>query len=182
MSNISYNSITPTMEDYLEAIFNLSKEKRAIRVRDIARKLDVKMPTVTNMLKTLSERGLINYEKYEYLELTENGSNVGQEIDHRHQILRSFLTNILKIQYAEADEDACKMEHAVSPATLEAFVDFMEFIGNCPRGGASWLDYFNEYREHRQPKGKCLERMKQFAQKYNAKIKEMEKIKIEGER
>jgi len=182
MSNISYNSITPTMEDYLEAIFNLSKEKRAIRVRDIARKLDVKMPTVTNMLKTLSERGLINYEKYEYLELTENGSNVGQEIDHRHQILRSFLTNILKIQYAEADEDACKMEHAISPATLEAFVDFMEFIENCPRGGASWLDYFNEYREHEKPKGKCLERMKQFAQEYNAKIKEMEKIKIEGEK
>ena len=65
MSNISTNPITPTMEDYLEAIFNLSKEKGAIRVRDIARKLDVKMPTVTNMLKTLSEGGLIDYEKYE---------------------------------------------------------------------------------------------------------------------
>ena len=182
MSNISDNSITPTMENYLEAIFILSKEKGAVRVRDIASKLDVKMPTVTNMLKTLSERELIDYEKYEYLELTEKGSNVGQEIDNRHQILRSFLTNILKIDYAEADEDACKMEHAVSPATLEAFVDFMEFIGNCPRGGASWLDYFNEYRELEKPKGKCLERMKQFAQEYNAKIKEMEKIKIEGEK
>jgi len=182
MSNISDNPITPTMEDYLKAIFNLSKEKGAIRVRDIAKKLDVKMPTVTNMLKTLSEGGLIDYEKYEYLELTKKGSKVGQEIDHRHQIFRSFLTNILKIEYAEADKDACKMEHAVSPATLEAFVDFMEFIENCPRGGASWLDYFNEYREHKQPKVKCLERMKQFAQQYNAKIKEMEKIKIEGER
>ena len=182
MSDISNNPITPTMEDYLEAIFNLSKEKRAVRVRDIASKLDVRMPTVTNMLKTLSERGLIDYEKYEYLELTKKGSNVGQEIDHRHQILRSFLTNILKIDYAEADEDACKMEHAVSPATLEAFVDFMEFIENCPRVGASWIDYFNECREHGQPKGKCLERMKHFAKECNAKIKEMEKIKIEGER
>jgi len=182
MNNIAKNAITPTMEDYLEAIYNLSTEKRAIRVRDIAKKLDVKMPTVTNMLKTLSEKGLIDYEKYEYLELTAKGSDVGQEIDHRHQILRSFLTTILKIDYAEADEDACKMEHAISPATLEAFVDFMEFIENCPRGGASWLDYFNEYREHEQPKGKCLERMKQFVQEYNTKIKEMEKIKIEGER
>ena len=179
MSNISNNPITATMEDYLEAIFNLSKEKGAARVRDIASKLDVKMPTVTNMLKILSERGLIDYEKYEYLELTEKGSSVGQEIDHRHQILRRFLTNILKIDYDEADVDACKMEHAVSPATLEAFVDFMEFIDNCPRGGTSWLDYFNEYREHEQSKGKCLERMKQFAQEYNAKIKELEKIKIE---
>jgi len=182
MNNIAKNVITPTMEDYLEAIYNLSKEKRAIRVRDIAKKLDVKMPTVTNMLKTLSEKGLIDYEKYEYLELTAKGSDVGQEIDQRHQIFRKFLTDILKIDYNKADEDACKMEHAVSPATLEAFVDFMEFIDNCPRGGASWLDYFNEYREHGQPKDKCLERMKEFAQEYNAKIKEMEKIKIEEER
>lgn len=182
MNTISKNPITPTMEDYLEAIYNLSKEKRAIRVRDIAKKLAVKMPTVTNMLKTLSENGLIDYEKYEYLELTEKGSNVGQEIDHRHQILRKFLTDILKIDYDQADEDACKMEHAVSPATLEAFVDFMEFIENCPRGGASWLEYFDEYKLHGQPKDKCLERMKQFAQEYNAKIKEIEKIKIEEER
>jgi len=182
MNNISKSPITPTMEDYLEAIYNLSKEKRAVRVRDIAKKLDVKMPTVSNMLKTLSERELIDYEKYEYLELTEKGSNVGQEIDRRHQIFRRFLTDILKIDYNQADEDACKMEHAVSPATLEAFVDFMEFIDNCPRGGASWLDYFDEYRVHGQPKDKCLERMKQFAKEYNAKIKEMEKIKIEEER
>jgi len=182
MNNISKKHITPTMEDYLEAIYNLSKEKRSIRVRDIAKKLDVKMPTVTNMLKTLSERDLIDYEKYEYLELTKKGSNIGYNIDKRHQILRTFLADILKIDFDKADEDACKMEHAVSPATLEAFVDFMEFIENCPRGGTGWLDYFNEYREHGQPKAKYLERMKQFAQEYNTKIKEMEKIKIEGEK
>jgi DtxR family Mn-dependent transcriptional regulator len=182
MNNISKNPITPTMEDYLEAIYNLSKEKRAVRVRDIAKKLDVKMPTVTNMLKTLSERGLIDYEKYEYLELTVKGSDVGQEIDQRHQIFRNFLTNILKIDYNQADEDACKMEHAVSPATLEAFVDFMEFIDSCPSGGTSWLDYFYEYREHGQPKDKCLERMKKFSKEYNAKIKDMERKKAEEER
>jgi len=183
MNNIAKIIITPTMEDYLEAIYNLAMEKRAVRVRDIAKKLDVKMPTVTNMLKTLSQKGLIDYEKYEYLELTVKGSDVGQEIDRRHQIFRRFLTDILKIDYNQADEDACKMEHAVSPATLEAFVDFMEFIDTCPRGGTSWLDYFDEYREHGQSKDKCLERMKQFAQGYNAKIKEMEKIKrTEGEK
>jgi len=172
--SIQKNPLTATVEDYLEAFYTLSKEKRAVRVRDIAKRLDVKMPTVTNMLKTLSEKGLIDYEKYEYLELTVKGSDVGQEIDRRHQIFRRFLTDILKIDYNQADEDACKMEHAVSPATLEAFVDFMEFIDSCPRGGASWLDYFHEYRVHGQPKDKCLERMKQFAKEYNAKIKDLE--------
>lgn len=177
IENTSENLITPTMEDYLEAIYNLAKEKRVVRVRDIAKRLGVKMPSVTNMLKTLSKKGMIDYEKYEYLELTDKGSDVGQEIDHRHQIFMKFLTDILKIDYNQADEDSCKMEHAVSPTTLDAFVDFMEFIEHCPRGGASWLEYFNEYREHGQPKDKCIERMKQFANEYNARIKEIERIK-----
>jgi len=176
MNNTAKNPLTPTMEDYLEAIFNLAKEKRAVRVRDIARKLGVKMPTVTNMLKTLSDKGLIDYEKYEYLELTGRGSDVGSDIDQRHQILRRFLTDIFKIEFDQADEDACKMEHAVSPSTLERFVDFMKFIEDCPRGGADSLDYFDEYRKHLQPtnKRKCLERMKRFVKEYNDKIKEME--------
>lgn len=177
IDNISKKPLTPTMEDYLESIFNLSKDKRIVRVRDIAKNLGVKMPTVTNMLKTLSEKGLIDYEKYEYLELTGKGSDVGNDIDQRHQILRRFLTDILKVGFDQADEDACKMEHAVSPTTLERFVDFMRFIEDCPRVGASWLEYFNEYREHRQTKdkAKCLERMKRFANEYNDKIKEMER-------
>ena len=161
----------------MEAIFNLGKKKRSVRVRDIAKRLGVKMPTVTNMLKTLSEKGLIDYEKYEFLELTGKGSDVGNDIDQRHQILRRFLTDMLKIDFDQADEDACKMEHAVSPTTLERFVDFMRFIEDCPRGGAGWLEYFDEYRGHKQPKdkAKCLERMKRFVNEYNSKIKEMER-------
>jgi len=173
---IAKNPLTPTMEDYLEAIFNLAKEKRIVRVRDIAKRLGVKMPTVTSMLKTLSDKGLIDYEKYEYLELTGRGSDVASHIDQRHQILRGFLTDILKIDFDRADEDACKMEHAVSPTTLERFVDFMRFIEDCPRSGVDWLDYFDEYSKHAQPKdkGKRLERMKSFANEYSNRIKEME--------
>ena len=77
--------LTPTMEDYLEAIYNLGNEKRVVRVKDIAKRLEVKMPTVTNMLKSLSKEGLIDYEKYEYLELTDKGVDVGKEIHRRHQ-------------------------------------------------------------------------------------------------
>ncbi|MBW1784469.1 MAG: metal-dependent transcriptional regulator [Deltaproteobacteria bacterium] len=53
--------LTPTMENYLETIYTLGNEKRAVRIKDIASRLGVKMPTVTNMLKTLNNRGLINY-------------------------------------------------------------------------------------------------------------------------
>lgn len=172
---ISTDKLTPTMEDYLEAIYNLSQEKKVVRVKDIAKRLGVKMPTVTSMLKTLGEKGMIDHEKYEYLELTGKGSDIGSEIDQRHQTLKTFLTDILKIDHDQADKDACKMEHAVSPATLESIVEFMAFIENCPRGGNDWLELFNEYRKHGAPRDKCLERMKRFAHEYDAKIKDMER-------
>ncbi|MBW1783430.1 MAG: metal-dependent transcriptional regulator [Deltaproteobacteria bacterium] len=172
-----HKPLTPTMEDYLEAIFNLGKEKRAVRVRDIAKRLGVKMPTVTNMLKTLNERGLIDYEKYEYLELTEQGADVGQEIDRRHHVLRSFLTDILGIDFDIADEEACKMEHAVSPSTLDEFVVFMEFIQSCPRTGENWLERFEEFRVHGKDREKCLKYMKAFSDGFEDRMKEIQEEK-----
>jgi len=177
INNAFRKDLTPTMEDYLEAIYNLSQEKKAVRVKDIAKRLGVKMPTVTNMLKTLSERGMIDYEKYEYLELTGRGSDIGSEIDQRHQTLKAFLTDILQIDRDQADEDACKMEHSVSPTTLERMVEFMEFVEHCPRGGMDWLAYFDDYRKYGKSKELCLERMKKFVREYDAKIKTM---KAEG--
>jgi DtxR family Mn-dependent transcriptional regulator len=171
INSVSEKALTPTMEDYLEAIYNLSQEKKAVRVKDIAERLGVKMPTVTNMLKTLSERGMIDYEKYEYLELTGRGSDIGSEIDQRHQTLKAFLTDILQIDRDQADEDACKMEHSVSPTTLERMVEFMEFVENCPRGGLDWLKHFNEYRTHGKKREVCLERMKRLVREYDAEIK-----------
>jgi DtxR family transcriptional regulator, Mn-dependent transcriptional regulator len=139
--------ITSTMEDYLEAIFDLDRNKKVVRVKDIAKKMDVKMPTVTSMLRTLNDRGLVNYEKYEYVELTDSGADVGREIRRRHQVFFRFLTDILKIDLKTADEEACKMEHTLSLATLESLTDFMEFIQACPRAGDSWLHFFEEFRK-----------------------------------
>jgi DtxR family Mn-dependent transcriptional regulator len=85
------------------------------------------------------------------------------------------LTDILKIDLALADEDACKMEHAVSPITAGKFVEFMRLNDDCRRGGPDWLHYFDEYRKYGQPKDKSLARMENFARGYSAKIKEIER-------
>lgn len=173
INNSSQNILSPTMEDYLEAIFNLAKEKGAVRVRDIANRLGVKMPAVSNMLKTLGKRGLIKYEKYEYLELTGKGSDIGGYIHERHQILRRFLTDVLKVDFDQADEDAYRMGHAVSPPTLERFVDFMIFMKHCSPGSNDCLEHFGQYRDHGQSKDKGLkQRVEKFAHGNNAQIKE----------
>ena len=139
--------LTPVMEDYLEAIFDLNQNKKVVRVKDIARRMDVKMPTVSSMLKTLNDRGLVHYEKYEYIELTKSGTRVGKEMHRRHEVLNQFLTEILKVDAKVADEEACKMEHALSAETLDRLMDFMEFIQVCPRAGESWFDHFEAFRK-----------------------------------
>lgn len=139
--------LSSTMEDYLEAIFNLEKSKKAVRVRDIAKEMLVKLPTVTSMMGTLAQRGLINHEKYEYVELTKKGRRIAKDVYRRHVILRDFLIDILNIDEETAEEDACKMEHAVSPVTLKRVVKFMEFVENCPDGGSEWLQEFDEYQQ-----------------------------------
>ena len=64
-------ALTRSMEDYLEAISVLDEEKKYVRVKDIARYMKVKMPSVTGALKSLVEKKLVNHERYEYVELTD---------------------------------------------------------------------------------------------------------------
>jgi DtxR family Mn-dependent transcriptional regulator len=111
----------------------------------------------------------VNYEKYEYIELTQNGEKVGKEIHRRHEILLKFLSEILKIEFTIADQEACKMEHALSAATLDRLIDFMEFIQMCPRTGDSWLHYFEEYRKHGRRPAICRERSGTFACEFKNK-------------
>ncbi len=165
--------ITSTMEDYLETIFQLNREKGAIRVKNIAKKMGVKMPTVTNMLKTLNDKGLIDYEKHEYLELTRAGLKVGKEIERRHNAIRSFLTEILKLDPVSADEEACKMEHGMSSETLVRLIKFIEFVQSCPRTGESWLNYFEDYCRNGIKPEKCEEHMKDFKMSCDACIAEV---------
>ena len=135
--------LTSVMEDYLEAIYDLEREKKVVRVKDIAKRLNVKMPTVTSMLKTLSDRGLVRYEKYEFVELKENGNGIGREMRRRHGILRDLLTEILRIDPVVADEEACKMEHTLSAATMDSLNVFVAFIQECPGIREEWFNYLS---------------------------------------
>lgn len=154
--------ITTAIEDYLEAIYEIGLEKKVVRVRDIASKMKVKMPTVTSMLKNMSNRNLVQYEKYEYVELSPQGENVAREMHRRHELLRKFLIDILRIDKGIADEEACKMEHTLSGSTLDRFDDLMAFIQACPRTGENWLNHFNQYRQRGRKPGVCKAEGKSF--------------------
>ena len=162
--------LTAVMEDYLETIFELDKEKKVIRVKDIAKRLEVKMPSVTSMLKNLNKRGLVHYEKYEYVELTGKGAEVGSEMDRRHKVLRRFLVDILNIDLSVADGEACMMEHVLSAETLDSLTDFMAFIQACPRVGENWLERFKEYRREPWNSDKCVKQSEQFSCEFTDRL------------
>lgn len=155
--------LTSVMEDYLEAIAVLEENKKVVRVKDIAKRLGVKMPSVTSMLKSLSSRDLIHYEKYEYVELTDKGADIGEKMRRKHRALCAFLTDILNVDFKTADEEACQMEHALSSSTLDKLTDFMEFVQTCPRAGQTWLDHFTEYQRHGGAQDDCLECAESFS-------------------
>jgi DtxR family Mn-dependent transcriptional regulator len=167
------NVLTPTMEDYLEAILTVKEKKGIARVKDIGKAMGVKNPTVTSMLTTLRETGLVTHEKYEHVDFTDEGLGVAREIKRRHEVLTGFLHNILGVKFPQAEEDACKMEHNLSADTFERLVDFMEFVEICPRHGPSWLQGFETYRTEGRSAPHCLEAMKAFREELTCKIREM---------
>ena len=125
--------ITPTMEDYLEVIGQLGKKDEVVRVKNIARQLNVKMPSVTEALKTLVKDGLIRHEKYGYVELTQRGGRIAEEIYSRHQTLFKFLNQILGIDARAAEEDACKMEHTISSTARKKLIEFIKSLESRPQ-------------------------------------------------
>ncbi len=116
------------MEDYLETILLLQKEYPVARAKDIAERLNVKKSSVTNALKLLSEKELINYDKYSYITLTEKGKNYAEEIFRTHSILKEFLIKVLKVNEEDAEANACRMEHVIDKDIIQKFSMFLDFI------------------------------------------------------
>ncbi|WP_054840970.1 metal-dependent transcriptional regulator [Thermococcus peptonophilus] len=126
--------VTKREEEYLETMYILHKNKGVIRVKDIAKALNVKPPSVVDALKKLAEKGLIEYEKYDRILLTEKGKEIAEKTYSKHIFLTKFFTDILGIPPPEiAEQDACQFEHYVSEITVRRMREFAEFIQEqCP--------------------------------------------------
>ena len=135
-------ALSKSSEDYLEAIFHLVREDTVARSKDISERLKVSRSSVTGMLQTLRNRGLVNYERYGFVTLTSDGATIAQHVVDRHEALRDFMVNVLSIDSAEADTAACHMEHGISKHVVDRFVEFAEFVRTCPRAGAKWVRGF----------------------------------------
>ena len=115
-------------EDYIKAIYKLQREKSVVRVRDLAAALNVKPPSVVEQLRKLSQRGLVLYEKGEYIKLTDKGEMMAREILRKHEALRRFLADVLMVPEDIAERDSCYMEHGLHEITIDRINKFLGFI------------------------------------------------------
>lgn len=112
-------------EDYLEAILVLSEENGSVRSIDVAQRLGYSKPSVSRAVSLLREGGYLAPERDSRLELTEEGLRVAREIYERHQLLTDWLVSI-GVPEEIAAEDACKIEHHISPQTFQCLKAYVE--------------------------------------------------------
>ncbi|HOI40107.1 MAG TPA: metal-dependent transcriptional regulator [Methanobacterium sp.] len=135
--------ITRSVEDYLETMYFLEQEKGTIRVKDVAKSLGVKPPSVVEAVKKLSKMNMVSYERYGTIQLKEEGLRIGEIVSYRHQLLKDFLI-LLGVDEEVAEKDACSMEHVMDVSTLRKFKKFVEFIDHYPNA----QDFLEKYREY----------------------------------
>lgn len=133
--------LTPSMEDYLEKIYVLMKNKGYARVSDIASSLAVQPSSVTKMLQKLDEQQYVSYEKYRGIMLTQSGEQMGRAMIHRHSMLEELL-RMLGIQEDTIRVDVEGIEHHVSPQTVSQLYYLMLFF----KRHEEVLNTFSEFR------------------------------------
>lgn len=124
-SKTAPQSVSSSLEDYLEAIRALIAEHGHAHTRDIARRLGVKMPSVTRALQLLARRGHIEYRKNYPIVLTESGERIAEEVQRRHSFLEAFFRDMLGVEPGKASRMACKIEHVVDFDTMERWAGFV---------------------------------------------------------
>lgn len=126
--------LTEVVEEYLEAIYKMSLNGPVIAAR-LAEWMKVSPPTVADMLKRLSDKGLVKTSRRDGVKLTKKGLETAETMVRRHRLWERFLTDILGLHWDEVHEEACKLEHAISsPQVEEKLADILGHPETCPHG------------------------------------------------
>lgn len=141
------------MEDYLEAILNVADSAGMARSKDIAASVGVARPSVTGALKLLAKKGLVNYRPYGYVALTQAGSAQAAKVAKKHDVIKSFFTEILGVDGPAAQKAACKAEHLLGSAIVSKMGDFTDFAKKQERQGENLMEVLQRFAKAKGHKG-----------------------------
>lgn len=149
------NTLSSSLEDYIEAVFMLADKRGETRIIDVSNKLGYSKPSVNAAMKTLAQLGLIEHEPYGKIILTDKGRAKGEEVLARHKLLKDFFMSVLGLSEKQAEVDACKAEHTLSTETLEG-LRLLNYVLKEP-ANRSLLERIKGKPESRQRKETPLE-------------------------
>ena len=141
------DKLSASLEDYLEVIFHLVEKDGVARAKDIAKRMNVNMSSVTGALKNLTANGMLRYEPYHYVTLSPEGKKTAGKIVSKHNVLALFLTKVLAVSPEEAESNACKMEHVIDKKVFDSLVKFIGVFEKCPHARQEWLAKFEEQKK-----------------------------------
>lgn len=142
---MAVKQISASLENYLETILEISDENQNVRAIDISKQLNVSKASVTEAIKTLAEKGFVNYSPYQNITLTNQGETLAKEVALKHNVLTDFLVEVLGIDKKEAKENACRIEHVISKQVLDRLMHFLEFNKVFCYEKHNFLDEFKNY-------------------------------------
>lgn len=119
------DNLTFIMQNYLEAIYELSKDTNFARLSDIAERLSVSKASASNAMQTLMSKGLVITQRYKEIYLTPEGKQLAEIISKKHRTIKRFFIDILSVDAETADTDACAIEHVISAASVSAMERFL---------------------------------------------------------
>lgn len=120
------NPLTPSTQDYLETILQLSENGRFVRITDIANTLNIAKASATQAIDTLIAENLVLKEKYGPVTLTKRGELAALKVKKKHKIIREFFVKVLQVDAEIANKDACLIEHVISPQALAGMISYLE--------------------------------------------------------
>jgi DtxR family Mn-dependent transcriptional regulator len=121
-------------EEYLEAIYRLDREGPGVTTSGLAADLGVAPASVSGMLKKLASDGYLAYRARGEAKLTERGLGVAVRVMRRHRLAECFLTTVLGMPWDEVNEEACRLEHAISARVEDRLVALLGDPQYCPHG------------------------------------------------
>lgn len=136
-SSGSPRKMSPSLEQYIEAIAELLTRDKVCSVSDIAAQVQVSSPAVSRAVRELSEQNLVAHKAYGYVDLTEQGQKIADMLTARHEALYAFLKDVLLYEEDWADEEACRLEHQVDDdfvARLNVLLSVMNDHPNALKG------------------------------------------------
>jgi DtxR family Mn-dependent transcriptional regulator len=152
MAVIKNTDLSASLEDYLEAVLELSAGEGHAHSKDIAKRLNVARPSVTGALRMLKKKGLVNYEPYGSVTLTKEGKKAAQKVSRRHKIIKSFFVDVLGVENETAQQAACKAEHSLGPEVISKLLCFSEFFSRQSKNGHNFIRRFQKFCNQKNSK------------------------------